>query len=296
MTRFKERFFDPVLRTDRGRMPDPVISFYRIRREILAAYTLIRNPQGLLDEITFNTAHFFDIPDVGRVWEYGEWGLLETALHEQIHLWQQNFGKHPVTPGRAYHNAEFVAKCESVGLHPRLGSGCHWKPADGLFAVLMHEYGIAPPEAEEVPPDKPRFDWWDWGRKPKVSRHLTKWQCDCGCNVRVGMKEWPGAVCNRCGSQYHRVENGVPLVLFDANAVAENMSWHNHREGIYQPKIHSERIHELHEIVVLTGEPMTILVDIALEEFIGRYKPPTIVTGPTTATANEPNADLPITH
>ena len=106
------------------------------------------------------------------------------------------------------------------------------------------------------------------------------------------MKEWPGAVCNRCGSQYHRVENGVPLTLFDANAVAENMSWHNHREGIYQPKIHSERIHELHEIVVLTGEPMTVLVDIALAEFIGRYKPPTlptIVVGPTAATTSESN-------
>ena len=58
---FKDRFLDPVLHTDRGRLPDPVISFDDLRnRRTLAAYTLHRNPQGLLDEITFNTAHYVD--------------------------------------------------------------------------------------------------------------------------------------------------------------------------------------------------------------------------------------------
>ena len=56
---FKDRFLDPILHTDRGRLPDPVISFDDLRnRKVLAAYTLHRNPQGLLDEITFNTAHY----------------------------------------------------------------------------------------------------------------------------------------------------------------------------------------------------------------------------------------------
>ncbi len=55
---FKDRLLDPVLLTDRRRMPDPVISFDKMRVEALAAYMLVRNPQGLLDEITFNTAHF----------------------------------------------------------------------------------------------------------------------------------------------------------------------------------------------------------------------------------------------
>jgi hypothetical protein len=213
-TLFKDRLLDPVLLTDRGRMPDPVISFDKMRVEALAAYMLVRNPQGLLDEITFNSVHFVD----GQ-WRYGEWGLLETELHEEVHLWQQNFGKDPIRLGRVYHNAEFVAKCESFGLHPRLGVGAHWKPADGVFAQIMAEHGIEkPPEIEA----EGRMDWWKLlqdllgKEKLKGKSSLHHWQCDCGQNIRVGKKEWPGATCLKCGSDYHKVENGVPLVLLDA--------------------------------------------------------------------------------
>src|SRR5687767_15713292 len=77
---FKDRFLDPILHTDRGRLPDPVISFDDLRnRRTLAAYTLHRNPQGLLDEITFNTAHYEE--ENGKmVWTWGKWAQLETLL------------------------------------------------------------------------------------------------------------------------------------------------------------------------------------------------------------------------
>ncbi len=88
------------------------------------------------------------------VWRFGRWAQLETLLHEQVHLWQQNFGKDPVKPGRVYHNKEFVEKCESMGLHPKIGEGYHLKLADGPFAILMRELGIAPP-----------------GLKPATARH-----------------------------------------------------------------------------------------------------------------------------
>src|SRR5512140_232978 len=80
---FKDRFLDPVLHTDRGRLPDPVISFDDLRnRRTLAAYTLHRNPQGLLDEITFNAAHYEQV-DGKMVWHFGKWAQLGTLLHEQ---------------------------------------------------------------------------------------------------------------------------------------------------------------------------------------------------------------------
>ncbi len=71
---FKDRFLDPILHTDRGRPPDPVISFDDLRnRRTLAAYTLHRNPQGLLDEITFNTAHYEDVDGKNSLafWQMG---------------------------------------------------------------------------------------------------------------------------------------------------------------------------------------------------------------------------------
>ncbi len=115
---FRDRFLDPILHTDRGRLPDPVISFANLRnRKVLAGYSLHRNPQGLLDEITYNTEHY-EKQEEKKVWRFGRWAELETLLHEQVHLWQQNFGEGPVKPGKVYHNNEFVSKCESLGLHP----------------------------------------------------------------------------------------------------------------------------------------------------------------------------------
>ena len=111
-TLFKDRLLDPILLTDRRRLPDPVISFGNLRNlNTLAAYTLVRNPQGLLYEITMNTQQYADVIIDGKgkkQWGPGKWAQLETLLHEQVHLWQQNFGQNPVKPGRPYHNKEFV--------------------------------------------------------------------------------------------------------------------------------------------------------------------------------------------
>src|SRR5215211_9303879 len=142
---FKDRFLDPILLTDRGRLPDPVISFDDLRnKKTLAAYTLHRNPQGLLDEITFNTAHYEEQEDK-KVWVWGKWAQLETLLHEQVHLWQENFGKHKHKPGRVAHDEEFTEKCESLGLHPMPVVGSHIWVAGGVFAQLMEEIGVDRP-------------------------------------------------------------------------------------------------------------------------------------------------------
>jgi hypothetical protein len=79
----KDRLLDPVLLTNRGRLPDPVISFENLRnKNTIAAYSLVRNPQGLLYEITFNTAHYIDDEEGKKVWGFGKWAQLETLLHE----------------------------------------------------------------------------------------------------------------------------------------------------------------------------------------------------------------------
>jgi hypothetical protein len=204
---FKDRFLDPVLHTDRGRLPDPVISFDDLRNnKTLAAYTLHRNPQGLLDEITFNTAHYVDVGSQ-RVWVWGKWAQLETLLHEQIHLWQENFGEHKHKPGRVAHDKEFVEKCEGLGLHPMPNVGCHTAVADGVFAQLMEELGIPRPE------DVPKMDWTraggipikrDWFRpKPERGRStLHRWECpDCGLAVRIGINRDPGLVHDSCSEK-----------------------------------------------------------------------------------------------
>jgi len=208
---FKDRFLDPILLTDRRRLPDPVISFTNLRnKNTLATYTLVRNPQGLLFEITMNTEHYVDEQEDGKakkVWGFGKWAQMETLLHEQVHLWQQNFGEDPVKPGRVYHNKEFVEKCESLGLHPLPMLGCHVAVADGVFAQFMTELGISRPD------DVPRWEWTkaggtpikrDWFRpnKEKGKSSLTKWTCpECGLNARMGIKRDPEIVHEPCSQK-----------------------------------------------------------------------------------------------
>lgn len=229
---FKNRFLDPILLTDRKRLPDPVISFNNLRnRNTLAAYTLVRNPQGLLYEITMNTEHYIDEEQDGKkkkVWDFGKWAQMETLLHEQVHLWQQNFGEDPVKPGRPYHNKEFVAKCESLGLHPMPGVGCHTRLADGSFALLMNDLGIQPPDLSQKPEDLD-LDWFKWlleflGKSKKGTSTLHKWTCpECGLNARFGIKGNPEVVHEPCsekkGEKVFFVQaDGLTHTIYDANS------------------------------------------------------------------------------
>lgn len=43
-------------------------------------------------------------------------------------------------------------------------------------------------------------------------------------------------------------------------------------ENLYQPKIHSRRIRSLYRICEYTSLPMTVLVDLAIKEFIEKYE------------------------
>lgn len=58
------------------------------------------------DEIAMNPAYFSVCPPVE---------IMQTLVHEMVHLWQHHFGK---TGRRGYHNKEWANKMESIGLMP----------------------------------------------------------------------------------------------------------------------------------------------------------------------------------
>lgn len=39
-------------------------------------------------------------------------------------------------------------------------------------------------------------------------------------------------------------------------------------ENLYQPRIHSDRIKSLYQIKLVTGIPLTVLLDMAIEKFL----------------------------
>lgn len=59
---------------------------------------------------------------------------LQTLVHEMVHLWQQHHG----TPSRGYHNGEWSAKMESIGLMPS-NTG---KPGGKKVGAKMADYMI----------------------------------------------------------------------------------------------------------------------------------------------------------
>lgn len=159
-------------------------------------------------------------------------GQRETLLHEQVHLWQQNFGEYPVKSGRVSDNKEFTEKCESLKLHPMPNVGCHIAVADGVFAQFMNELGILRPD------DVPRIDGAkadgkplrrDWFRpeKEKGRSTLHKWTCpDCGLAVRIGIGSDPRLVHDSCnefrGEKVFLVlHDGLPHTIYDGDEIED---------------------------------------------------------------------------
>jgi len=226
---FRDRFLDPVAIPGReGKLPGPVLGFDSFDYRILAYYRLGKNAFGLDDEIILNEAHL-DHPFL--------WSVLETVLHEQVHLWQQRQGKNPVD--RNYHNKEFVAKCEQLGVHPRTGDGVHWKPADGAFAQLMKQSGIARPDLEFslIVPKHEKRDWWVSPGKEREGRStLSKWSCGCQ-NVRVGTKEF-FACCLKCGNIFVRADGAAERPNAGGSATT----------ALHQPESKSRVIYDVREM------------------------------------------------
>jgi len=138
----------------------------------------------------------------------------------------------PVKPGRPYHNREFVLKCESLGLHPMLGAGCHTRLADGPFALLMKELSIQPPDMSQQPTDLD-LDWFKWlldhlGKSRKGTSTLRKWTCpECGLNARFGIKGNPEIIHEPCsqkkGEKVFFVQaDGLTHTIFESNDGATN--------------------------------------------------------------------------
>ena len=198
---FSDQFLDPTIRTDcQGRLQGPAIGFERDTVRTIAHYILGKHAYGMDDSIILNEINL----------DRSFYSILETVLHEQVHLWQQRFGEHPIKRkyhNHEYHNQEFVHVCESFGLHPFGIFGNHWKPADGPFEQLLKGYGILKPQESLVFPviKGEKRNWWEKNRE-KGKSTLILYQCPCGQHVRVGKQEWPGATCNACGEPYQNIE------------------------------------------------------------------------------------------
>jgi hypothetical protein len=201
----RERLIDPIARIDRKQLPDPVIGFENLRNyKVLAEYLLFRDAVGLNCRINFNIEHYEE-KDGKKVWKWGRWAQLETLTHEYVHLFQQQVGS-----GKPNHGREFIDKCESLGLHPLPGVGCHIAVATEPFSILMKEWGIEQPDNVPSVPPEFKIDWFKLGKESKGRSSLSRWTCGCQ-NARIGAKEFH-AKCTKCGNEFVKMDGNVHYI------------------------------------------------------------------------------------
>jgi predicted SprT family Zn-dependent metalloprotease len=91
-----------------GRLPNCLITLQRKGRTMgyFCRQRFVRDDGSYCDEIAMNPVYFND-RDTEEV--------LQTLVHEMVHLWQFHFGN----AGRGrYHNRQWADKMKQVGLHP----------------------------------------------------------------------------------------------------------------------------------------------------------------------------------
>jgi hypothetical protein len=129
--------------------------------------------------------------------------VASTLVHEMVHLWQQEHG----TPSRrGYHNAEWAAKMDAVGLVPsstaepggaRVGQHVsHYIAKGGPFAgafASMPAAALLPWSSAEVLA----------GAKPPAARNKVKYTCP-SCEANVWGKPDLSIRCGDCATDFEQ--------------------------------------------------------------------------------------------
>jgi hypothetical protein len=182
-----------------GTLPPCLITFQRARgargyfwREAVRA----RRGKRRTDEIALNPNAF-----PGR----SDKDVMSTLVHEMVHLWQFHFGK----PGRrGYHNRQWAAKMEDVGLRPSTTG----RPGGARTGESVTHYVISggPFEAAwgELYRSGFRLEWEAPAPRP-TNRPKIKYTCpDCGLTV-WGKPGLAGAIICAAGGCRPFVEAGT---------------------------------------------------------------------------------------
>lgn len=169
-------------------VPPVPLRLARLRLNCLGHFRPGHNDFGLRNEIAVDTNHLVSCLRADEWWQ-----VLATLLHEQLHFWQQLRGSPPKPGPGNYHNAQYQAKAEGLGLLVSNRGVHQGYDTDGPFWTLLQERGVRVPG---IPP-RGRRD-----REKKGSK-LKKWSCECvpPVNVRVAIAPFL-AVCLHCNARF----------------------------------------------------------------------------------------------
>jgi predicted SprT family Zn-dependent metalloprotease len=175
-----------------GRLPPTLITLQR--RSTTRGYYSSKRFEGRADasletdEIALNPATFQGRTDAE---------ILSTHVHEMAHHWQSHFGD----PGRGrYHNAEWAAKMEEIGLMPSDTGQPGGKRTGQRVTHYIVEDGPFDLACQELLAGGVRVEWQsrECKHRKTVDRSKTKYTCP-GCELNAWAKPDAIIACVACG-------------------------------------------------------------------------------------------------
>jgi len=139
----------------KGELPSCLITLQRTAVRVAGHFSAERfaSPDDRkTDEIALNPMHFR---------QAAKWRMqaLQTLAHEMCHLWQHHCGKQQSR--KAYHNAEWGAKMESIGLMPSATGAPGGKKTGQKMGDYPIAGGLFETAAKALLADGFRFTWRD---------------------------------------------------------------------------------------------------------------------------------------
>ncbi len=123
--------------------------------------------------------------------------IMSTIAHEMCHHWQYQYGK----PGRrGYHNKEWAAKMDEIGLTPTSDGTPDGKRTGQRMSHLIEEDG----KFEQVARQWLNFHSFEWQsfKNPPGSRKQTRAKFTCpGCKLNAWSKPGAYLVCGDCETE-----------------------------------------------------------------------------------------------
>jgi predicted SprT family Zn-dependent metalloprotease len=149
-----------------------------------------RRGDQIVDEVALNPAAMQDQTDEQ---------IASTLVHEMVHVWQEHFGK----PGRrGYHNKEWAAKMEVVGLIPSHSGEPGGKKTGQRVTHYIRDGGPFCREWERLAARGFAFDYQDRLTNGPERRRKLKVRYACPvCSIHVWGKPELRIDCHDCGER-----------------------------------------------------------------------------------------------
>lgn len=173
----------------------PQVFFTYARKKGAAGYFA---PESYKARLNGETTHEIAMnPDAFRSRSNME--ILSTLAHEMAHLWQHEFG---TPPRRCYHDKEWGAKMDEIGLPPSSTGAEGGKRTGQRMSHYIHGGGSFEMVAQQLLAGGWRVDWEAVFRFHLIKSRNDKVKYVChACNVKAWGKPGIRLICGECNSR-----------------------------------------------------------------------------------------------